>query len=300
MNGMAADQVYIKIDGSGEAGKTLLIERLLEYSRSKCLAAVKFLGTESWDKPDVDQQGNEETSRFSKAGAERAVLYRYPVKEDGEGCGWPGDIVSGYWDGVIIEGRCNPVFKPDLSVFVTRPLGENEPLVSRERREAGRIGFNDYIRLTTGVELEVDPVIHEDGDMPEDANDEIEEGEIIEIPDDYAGKLIDYVKHGYPVHQDMWGIRESQAGIAEASVVVVNIYDEAECPGAERLVKELRRIREDQEICRDIFGGWVSLRSQSVYIANLAHRQDQGLKKALARIKRATPGRPSYGMDEIE
>ena len=88
---MAMNQVYIKINGSGDAGKTLLIERLLESSRSKCLAAVRFLGAESCGKPGVDCQGNEETSRFSRAGAERAVLYRYPVKEDGEGRGWPED-----------------------------------------------------------------------------------------------------------------------------------------------------------------------------------------------------------------
>jgi len=206
---MAMNQVYIKIDGSGDAGKTLLIERLLESSRSKCLAAVRFLGTESCGKPGVDCQGNEETSRFSRAGAERAVLYRYPVKEDGEGRGWPEDIVSGYWDWVVIEGRCDPGFKPHLSVFVARPLGENENLVSKERREAGRIDFEDYILLTTGVELEVDPVIHEDGDMPEDIDydGEVVEEEIIEIPDDYAEKLIDYVKHGYPVHRDMWVVR---------------------------------------------------------------------------------------------
>jgi hypothetical protein len=52
------------------------------------------------------------------------------------------------------------------------------------------------------------------------------------------------------------------------------------------LAEDIRRIRKDEEIGKDIVGFYGSNRSQTVYITNLSDRRDKELIKAIVRIKR--------------
>ncbi len=115
-------------------------------------------------------------------------------------------------------------------------ISENERLIFKEKREVARLDFKDYFSLVMGEKIETDPIIYEEGEDPEDkilSDDDIVEENIIEIPD----KVADYIRHGFPLKKDMWCLKESHAGIAKASVVMINIYGEDERPAAERLAE---------------------------------------------------------------
>ncbi len=297
---MRFERTYIKVDGPARAGKTSLIERLLASNRSKTISVARFAEAESLSKPTGECSDNDETKRFKAVGAYDTVLYRYICGQEDEAERWFWDsefMSSNYSDGIIVEGQWQLDFPADLSVFVTRPLDEDEPLLVREMREVSRLSFKDYISIVSGMDLGDEPIILEkaeglsDGDLLAAEDEIIDERGLIEIPDEEAEILTEHIKHGVPVHKEGWFVKESHSGLAEALVVVINIHGEHERPAAERLLREIRRVREDEKIMRDILGGWVSRRSQSAYIANLADPRDKELKKALSRIKRAAFGR---------
>ena len=73
--------------------------------------------------------------------------------------------------------------------------------------------------------------------------------------------------------------------IERAPLVVVNIGDERERDSAERLVSDVARLRADGELFRDILSRRV--RRVTAVVANVEERGDPGLKKALARVRRA-------------
>jgi hypothetical protein len=80
-------------------------------------------------------------------------------------------------------------------------------------------------------------------------------------------------------------VADRYAGIERAALVVVNIGDERERDSAERLVSDVARLRADEELFRDI----LSRRGRRVtaVVANVEERGDPGLRKALARVRRA-------------
>jgi hypothetical protein len=83
-----------------------------------------------------------------------------------------------------------------------------------------------------------------------------------------------------------WAISRGYEGIEQARVVVVNIRSAGERRGAERLVRDLERLRKDEAVFRDVRGRRGQRTASTEMIANLAHSHDHGLKKALARIGR--------------
>jgi hypothetical protein len=60
---------------------------------------------------------------------------------------------------------------------------------------------------------------------------------------------------------------------------------------AKRLVEDLGRIRKDDSVYRELAGLRGSKVPITAVIADLTDRKDAGLKKAIARVKRATKRR---------
>ena len=87
-------------------------------------------------------------------------------------------------------------------------------------------------------------------------------------------------------------IAERYAGIQHAQVVIVNIRGAHERRGAEQIVADIARLRKDEVLFDDIFGFGGSKVPITALVANLTDPDDQGRKKALARVRRSlTPNK---------
>lgn len=279
---MGRERVYIWVDGPARAGKTTLVKRLLESNRSRDLMAARFQETTSVRAPLEDPRGNVETEAYAAAGATNTLLYRFrPRQRDRAGQAfWDTLFIEDYSQGIVFEGKLHPDLHPDLVVYVTRPLAPGDSLLAQGDRVVTRISLRDYLGAMAQAQASEDPAAEEVATEPEGEDE-------IEIPDEVGRQLARYAREGVPITQRGWLLKDGYSGIAEAAVVAVNVRGEQERPEAERLVQEIRRIREKPDIRKDILGWRGSGRQISLFIANLADRRDRKLQKALARIKRA-------------
>ena len=281
------DRAYIWVDGPTGVGKTTLVERSLQSNRSRLVMAARFVETDQVKQPSEDRPSDGDPDRYERAGAFHSMRYRYPPGEQGRAAGdfFHTRFIEQYSEGIIFEGRRLPGMEADLFLFVTRPLPEGEELVEMKSREEARIGLRTYLALAAGMspdELDEEPP-GEDPELDMEDGDVVEE---IEIPDELGRKLLEWAEKGVPLTRKAWTLRDDHQGLARAEVVVVNIHDESERGAAERLAAQIRRIREDERISKDVLGWDLRRRLKSIHIANLADRRDPELKKVVAKIKR--------------
>jgi hypothetical protein len=71
----------------------------------------------------------------------------------------------------------------------------------------------------------------------------------------------------------------------------VNVRTRSQREGAEPLLTEIARLRKDEEIYGDVIGLGGNKLPITAVLADLADPKDAGLKKAVARVKRATKRR---------
>jgi hypothetical protein len=88
-----------------------------------------------------------------------------------------------------------------------------------------------------------------------------------------------------------WTLANGYAGIERAQLVVVNVRTRSQREGAEPLLTEIARLRKDEEIYGDVIGLGGNKLPITAVLADLADPKDAGLKKAVARVKRATKRR---------
>ncbi|MBI4775521.1 MAG: hypothetical protein HY788_15335 [Deltaproteobacteria bacterium] len=283
---------YIWVDGPPGGGKTSLIERILKSNRTRLIMAARFAPTDSVSEPVEVFQGNDETERYLMAGASNTLLYKYPVvrHDETEERFWDTVFIQDDSDAIIFEGPPRREIRPDLFVYVTRPLADGENLVTRKEVEMVRLDFKAYLSAILGEELTEEEFEEQEDDSSFDTDMEDEEElEEVPIPDEIADKLQEYVEHGVPIMQEKWTLNDTQQGLAHAQVVVINIFDEEERRAAEVLTREIHRMYEDESIRDDVVRSY-GRRRPSVFVANFDDPKDEGLKKAIARIKRAFTG----------
>ena len=84
-----------------------------------------------------------------------------------------------------------------------------------------------------------------------------------------------------------WALAPGYEGIERAGLVVGNVHGDDEQPQAELFLRDVARLRKDETVFRDVIG-WRGCRVPvTAVVANLTDPKDAGLKKALARVKRA-------------
>jgi hypothetical protein len=225
---MIIDNKFIWIDGPLGCGKTLLIEKVLQSTGSKSLAAVRFRkGTRLRQTKEI-KGGNEETRRYKCAGAEDTLLMDYPDKDD-------ADITESFFctgflgslfNAVYCEGELtNDLFPMDLNVYVLPPLAD--PAVLFESREVKITSkfMRDYLTHALG---HVAPVMEKFSKSFDDCIDEVLErtGDQIE-----ALPPVSIVK-----------LTKQFEGLIKASVIVVNIRDDEERPAAKRLLDYIEKV----------------------------------------------------------
>lgn len=92
-----------------------------------------------------------------------------------------------------------------------------------------------------------------------------------------------------PAQVEHWALEGPYEGVQHAQLVVVSARTGAERSAASSLVAEVARLRKDNDVYRDVFG--IRGRKLTVVVADLSNSKDPGLRKAVARVKRAAKRR---------
>ena len=279
------------MDGSDNSGKTMLIQQYSKSNRSTFVSYVRIQETEEVDAPEADYKQTAELERVSTDEVFSTMIYRYPPQQRGKAYDefWDTLFVEEPTDAVFLEGSADFGLTPHLHIFVTRPLMKGESILRQEEIEFNRLNVRDVIEFLTGIELK--EVETPDNEMDDDENlqfadDEITDETIIEIPDSVAELILKAKSEGIPLKRQSWVLPDTHKGLKGASMVIINIRDEAEIEAARLFAEEIRRMHKEGDIVRDLSLRTTDGRRLTIFIANLANPKDSELKRAIARIKR--------------
>src|SRR5881628_3636377 len=149
------------VDGHPGAGKTTLIQRLLESNKSRSIQASRCLAkphSGTWKEEQLRVSGktasrHKELRRYLDAGASDSTLLTYdPGKTDIYSLLSQADAGLGAWDEWVLEAENDGYSGAHCSVFVLRPLAESARLVERKERIVCHIPLEEYLRHA-GVKL---------------------------------------------------------------------------------------------------------------------------------------------------
>ena len=288
---MSFQRAFIRVDGTDNSGKTLLIQQYLKSNRSAWVSVARIQETEEVGAPEADYKKTAELKRISTDNVFSTIVYRYPPQQRSRAHEefWDTAFMEEPTDAVFLEGAADFGLAPDLHIFVTRPLAKNESLLRQDEIEIARLDLKGFLSLFTGIELDEIEVPDEEIDDDENlefSDDEIIEETITEIPDSVAELILKAKSEGIPLNRQTWVLPDTHRGLKGASMVIINTRDEAETEAAGQLSDEIRRMHKDSEIIRDLSLRTKDGRRLTVFIANLANPKDPELKKAIARIKR--------------
>lgn len=292
-------RALVLVTGPTGSGKTTLIEHLLRSERGMLMAA-RCIRDDSLRAPkEAVPRSHGELRRYRKAGASGVVEYRFPESHADLDAFFMTRFMEDYSEGVLLEGD-PPVEYLDLTVFVAPALPGDESLFrrvkrdrARERREALERwekllrkpgGTKEFLVLTVGEALAESVALDS------------------KLVDSTRASMLAGLKKERaappPAPTQHWAIAAGYEGIEQAQVVVVNVHNAEERPGAQRLVNDLVRLRKDEAVFQDILG-WRGHRIPiTAVVADLADPGDPGLKKALARVRRGFR-QPSPGLSRI-
>jgi len=268
------NRALIHIAGPEGAGKTTFIERLLEaqVALAICVRAAQA----------SSPKNHAELRRYREAGASRVALYRFA--ERGTDAFFTSEFMQNYSEAVFIEGDLPDYV--DLSVFIAPTLPQGSTLFRRVLRDRSAAHKASLERIEHFPEALAHLLSRELG-----------------VPFVEQSELLDHVRHSIraelskakdapaPTPTEHWALAEGYQGIERAQLVVVNIRSEGERLDAEKLIAELGQLRKDDKLFKDVVGFRGSKLPITAVVADLSNPRDAGLKKAIARIKRATKRR---------
>lgn len=291
------ERAFVRVAGAPGAGKTTLIERLIERliearSAWPLMVARVEANARRIEPVESNRADDAELQRYVKAGASGVTRYRFhPEHVPGDAL-WSTDFMQDYSQGIIFEGDWPLDYRPDLTVYVAGPLPEGRAVLERvvDDRKAKRAAA-DLQQLERAledpkyfVEL-VGPML---GMLPRERARSAMEKMLFNLDN-----LLDKIeKKGPPPPEERWAVAAGLAGIEHAQVVAVNVRTEDERRRAETMVPELRRIRKDKEVYDNLLGWRGGRLPITIRIADLAAPGDKGLKDILKRIGRAFKRRP--------
>lgn len=281
------ERALIHVAGPEGSGKTTFVEALLGVDRlilaARCIRddALRH-ARETWPR------SHPELRRYRQAGASGAAVFSFPESDIGSEAFYTTELMGDYSDAVVLEGD-SPVAFADLSVFVTRALASGEKLLVRRKhdraREARAEGdaMEALLRRPDGIAGFVGQMFG--GPIVEMAR---QRPQVFEDARSTLLAAIAAARKGTPPKPAMrWAIADGYSGIERAQLVVVNIRDDAEREGGERLVNDIARLRKDAAVFRDIIGLAGNKIPVTAVVADLRNPADPGRKKAIARVERA-------------
>jgi GTPase SAR1 family protein len=281
---------FVWIDGLASAGKTTLIERLLQSNRKRDFVVVRLLASDNVSETRSDGGESPECMRYGNAGSTAALRLDYPFmhlpKDENEAMEWVRCLAWRDWggeesacDALVCEGENDFHWRSQLRVFVARPLPEGQSLITKRRGKRFSLELEDCL-----------PLVHSLAGPPPEAIVDEPAWTDAQASDDFSepvGRIMEMAKNRLPVYRNVWEISPEYKNITNAAVIVINIHDEKERAAALQLVQEIRRLRDDRAVAHDVFSYHDYRGKVSIYVCNFSNPSDKELSKALTRIKRS-------------
>jgi len=226
-----------------------------------------------------------ELSRYRSAGASGVALYRFP-KADTDAF-YESDFMTNWSETVLIEGEL-PLGWADLAVFVMRSSTSGPGLLQRVERSHAAERERSLVAMERALDSPESMAAFLRGGF----GDKVAElalkdrGKLKGVQDQMATQIAKMRHAPPPAPTKQWAVRADYKGVEQAQVVIVNIHGETELSQGERLVEDVKRLRTDEAVFRDVFGHSGSRVPITALVANLSDPGHPGLRKALARIKR--------------
>lgn len=281
------ERALIHVAGPKRAGKTELIERVLESAGEMILAARCVWDDRLRQAQETAPKAHPELRRYRHAGATGAALFAFPGNDIGSDAFFVTRLMEDYSKAVLLEGD-NPLGFVDLAAFVAPPPPAGESFLvrrKRDRTQEAREKAEAIDRLLRGSGGGAELL----GQMfggPARRNPELEEKRI-----EMLAEIMLARKARAPEPAEHWVIGSGYEGIERAQLVVVNVRTAVDRGRGESLVAEVHRLRKDEAVFDDVLGFRGSKIPVTAVVANLADPRDPGTKKAVARVRRALRAR---------
>lgn len=286
------ERALIHAAGPVGAGKTTFIERLLdaEVAFAICVRAEQDpkLRKEQASAP----RAHAELRRYREAGASTVALYRFA--EPSMDAFFTSAFMQDYSEAVFIEGDC-PIDYVELSVFVAPVPAKGHSLLRRVVRDHTASHRASIEQLASALENPEALARLLGGGLGEPlVAMALKEPRVLDdLGRSLKSKLDEVRRAKPPAPTEHWALEDGYAGIERAQLVVVNVGSEADQRAAEAVLEDVTRLRKDAEVYRDVLGPRGNKLPVTAVVADLSNPKDVGLKKAVARAKRATKRRES-------
>jgi hypothetical protein len=283
-------RAIIQVAGSPKAGKTTFIEALLR-ALDEDVTCIRAERDDSLRSPkETAPKTHAELRRYIAAGATNVAHYRFPVRKSHFDDFYMTDVMQEYSTAVVIEGDC-PLEWADLFVFVASPLSVGASLWIQKEHDhtAEHAAMLDemkqalkssealarFIAKRTGLQFNAETISSSILDETHRKMHAL----MTELCDEPPAKPTFHrsVAPGYE-------------NIERAQLVIVNPQGDLPHPGCDVLIREIKRLREDLALFKEVLGSRGRRTPITALTACLENPNDKGLKKAVARVKRVTSG----------
>jgi hypothetical protein len=268
-------RAIIHVSGPEGSGKTAFIEALIHAFDESDVACVRGFADVSVRKErESSPKQHPELKRWRRAGASAVALYRFDPRDATAADGFfLTDIMENYSKMMVIEGDC-PLEYVDLVVFVAR---------------LPRRGASILCRVTRDIAADRRALVESFVKTMADADDRVgASGKLRMDPAVMESLLQHYVgapRTGAPAKK--WQLAAGYAGIENAGLVIGNLHSPDEQPQAAPFLDEVARLRRDKAKFDDVIGWRGGRVPITAVVGSVLDPKDAGLKKALARVKRA-------------
>ena len=281
------ERALIHVAGPAGAGKTTLIESLLR-AYDGCVLVARCMRNDSLRRSkETSPRKHPELQRYRTAGAVGVATFSFPTDDIDSDAFFATNLMLDFSEAVVLEGD-RPFSYLDLQVYVAPAIPHRGRLLVRRKRDraaeahAKADAIEQVMRQPDGVERLLAELLGEPVAQLARRNPTFLE----EARARFLAELEQVRSAPPPKPTAHWAIREGYEGIEHAQVVVVNVRDDRDVAGGERLLADLRRVRKDNEVFDDILGWRGTKVPITAVAANLADGADPGTKKVMARIKR--------------
>lgn len=282
------ERVLLHVAGPTGAGKTMLIEALLR-SLDQDATCVRAIQDETLHRPKESRpRSHPELRRYKSAGAGTVAVYRFPsTHADGETF-YMTDLMMDCAPVVVIEGD-RPLEYVNLTTFVAPVLPKGSTLLRRVLREHE----TERAQVIALLERALDSPEELPRFLLRDFGEAAVQlalkrpGMIEDMRATVAAHLAKLRAAPPPEPTEHWGLAPGHEGIERAQLVIINARNESERSRGGLHLQEIARLRKDDAVFKDVIGLLGRKVPITAVVANLSDARDPGLKKGLARIRRA-------------
>ena len=281
-------RALIHVAGPAGSGKTTFIGALLR-GLDEPIICVSAQRDDTLRAPrESAPKAHVELRRYADAGAVGVARYRFPARHADPDDFFLTDFMLDYATAVVIEGDC-PLESVDLEVFVASPPAAGSSLLVRVQRDQSArraASLDDWERALASRESLARLMTRDFGE-PLFRAAMADPALLHRTRAGMKAELRKLRAAPPPKPTEHWAVAPGYEGIERAGLVVVSARDEDQEERCAGLIGEISRLRRDEAVFKDILGIRGARIPITAVVARLDRPKDPGLKKALARVKRA-------------